>query len=216
MRLPDPRKLLLLRLRFPSSATFGRLRLDVPVGVFHPTYFYSSRCFARWLQRQALAGKSVLDLGCGAGLLALTCAQAGARVTAVDINPDAVAATSRNARKNGLSVDCKQSNQFASVADQRFDLVVINPPYFRGEPSSMAGRAWHAGAGFEYFEALFSHLGVNLGGELGEVAMILAENCDIDAIASIAFRHGLRLSLQHQEAVIFEQQYIFTIRRSIA
>jgi ribosomal protein L11 methyltransferase len=57
-----------------------------------------------WLAGADLAGKAVLDYGCGSGLLAITALKLGAaRATAVDIDPQALLATSENARANDVA-----------------------------------------------------------------------------------------------------------------
>ena len=209
--------LLLRYLRRARPTRYLELDLQVPAGVFHPAFFFSSRCFARWLSKQPLAHLRVLDLGSGSGLLSLVCARKGAVVTAVDINPEAVRATAENARRNRLQINCKLSNLFSTVADQPFDLVVANPPYFQGAPKGAAGRAWHAGPAFEYFKALFAHLGAALETSphhIGDALMILADNCDIDTISRIAAEHGLRLKCIHTERVLWEQQFIFRVARA--
>lgn len=54
---------------------------------------------------EAVAGRRVLDLGCGSGLVAIAAARAGAReVSAADVDPYAVAATRLNAELNGVQV----------------------------------------------------------------------------------------------------------------
>lgn len=54
---------------------------------------------------ETVTGRRVLDLGCGSGLCAIAAASAGATtVTAVDIDPYAVAAVALNARANGVRV----------------------------------------------------------------------------------------------------------------
>ena len=56
-----------------------------------------------WLAGADLRGKSVLDFGCGSGLLAIAALKLGAaRATATDIDPQAVLATVENARTNGV------------------------------------------------------------------------------------------------------------------
>jgi ribosomal protein L11 methyltransferase len=66
----------------------------------HPT---TALCLA-WLADQALAGRSVIDYGCGSGILALAAAALGAaEVHAVDHDPQALAATRDNAARNGLA-----------------------------------------------------------------------------------------------------------------
>jgi release factor glutamine methyltransferase len=58
--------------------------------VFHPRYFISSECFAKFVDGLELRGKSVVDIGTGSGILAVAAARAGpANVTATDINPNA-------------------------------------------------------------------------------------------------------------------------------
>jgi ribosomal protein L11 methyltransferase len=58
---------------------------------------------AQVLAATELAGTTVLDVGCGSGILALIALRLGAeRAVAVDIDPDAVAVTRENAARNGL------------------------------------------------------------------------------------------------------------------
>ncbi len=65
----------------------------------HPT---TALCL-EWLDGQDLRGKSVVDFGCGSGILGLAALLLGAeRVIATDIDPQALAATEDNARKNGV------------------------------------------------------------------------------------------------------------------
>ena len=54
--------------------------------------------------RHALAGRTALDVGCGAGLLAEPLARMGARVTGVDAAPENIAAAREHAAGQGLSI----------------------------------------------------------------------------------------------------------------
>jgi SAM-dependent methyltransferase len=73
---------------------------------------------------------SVLDLGCGAGTLALLAAARGApRVLGVDLSPRAVALARENARLNRLTAEFREGDLLAPVAGERFDLLVGQPPY---------------------------------------------------------------------------------------
>jgi ribosomal protein L11 methyltransferase len=55
-----------------------------------------------------LAGASVLDLGCGSGVLSIAAARLGyGSVLAVDVEPEAIAETRRNARANGVEVEAR-------------------------------------------------------------------------------------------------------------
>lgn len=75
---------------------------------------------------------SVLDLGTGTGAIALALASERPRwqVTAVDRMPAAVALAEENRQRLGFdNVAVLQSDWFAAVPQQRFDLIVSNPPY---------------------------------------------------------------------------------------
>ena len=81
-----------------------------------------------------LTAPTVLDLGTGSGCIGISIAhqKKDARVTAVDVSPDALAVARRNAAKHGVAdrIDFLQGDLFAPLnAEQRFDLVVSNPPY---------------------------------------------------------------------------------------
>ena len=90
------------RVREQRSYRWRGLTLTVPTGVFHPGLFFSSGVLATEIEKRRPVGLTVLDVGCGSGLLSLVAARAGASVTAVDINPEAVRATAANASANEL------------------------------------------------------------------------------------------------------------------
>lgn len=76
--------------------------------------------------------RSVLDLGCGTGAIALALAseRADLDITAVDSAADALALAQGNAAALGIdSVRFVESDWFSALSGQRFDLIVSNPPY---------------------------------------------------------------------------------------
>ena len=68
-----------------------------------------------------LEGKSALDVGCGAGLLAEPLARLGARVTAVDAAPECIAIAKAHAEGQGLGIDYRAVG--VEVVDGKFDLI---------------------------------------------------------------------------------------------
>jgi HemK-related putative methylase len=89
----------------------------------------------------------VLDVGTGAGSLALAAAHAGATsVTAVDLDPRAVALTRWNARLNALNVTALQGDLLEPVRGQTFDLIVAQPPFVPQPPEVEATTYLHGGA----------------------------------------------------------------------
>lgn len=89
----------------------------------HPTTFL---CL-QWLESQALAGKIVIDYGCGSGILGIAALLLGAeRVIAVDNDPQALLATRDNADRNHIAagrIRCCMPNQIPNVTA---DLVLAN------------------------------------------------------------------------------------------
>ena len=74
----------------------------------------------------------VLDLGTGTGAVALAIARNRpySHVTAVDFSHEALSVAKENARNLGLErVRLLQSNWFASLKNQKFDVIASNPPY---------------------------------------------------------------------------------------
>lgn len=83
-------------------------------------------------------GKTFLEVGCGTGIISLMLAQRNtqAKITAIDINPEAVALAEKNFSESpffaGLHVECSDFKTFK--AHQFFDHIISNPPYF--EPNT--------------------------------------------------------------------------------
>ena len=69
-----------------------------------------------------LAGKTALDVGCGAGLLCEPLARLGAAVTGIDAAPENIAAAEIHAAQSGLGIDYR-AGDVAAAGSQRFDLV---------------------------------------------------------------------------------------------
>ncbi len=127
------------------------MRIFTLPGVFRP---HSDT----WMLAELLAadprlpGARVLDLCAGSGALGIAAALGGAdSVTAVDVSRRSVLTTRANARLNGVKVTARRGDLFEAVAEERFDLIVSNPPYLPSAcdelPRSGPRRAWEAGSG---------------------------------------------------------------------
>ena len=87
----------------------------------------STRLLVEQLLAKVLGGERVLDVGCGSGVLGLCALALGAsRVVAVDIKPDAVDATRRNAALNGLDERVEATLAPLGEIEDTFDVVVAN------------------------------------------------------------------------------------------
>ena len=75
----------------------------------------------------------VLDLCCGSGAVGISLEKicGNIRVTGTDISGEAIAVAEENAKKLRSKMKFIQGDMFAPVADQKFDMIVSNPPYIR-------------------------------------------------------------------------------------
>ncbi|MBN1249187.1 MAG: class I SAM-dependent methyltransferase [Anaerolineae bacterium] len=86
---------------------------------------------------QIVPGTSVLEVGCGTGLVALAAARRGAKVLATDVSYRAVASARRTLSANGYGdVSVDHACGAASVDDGSVDVVVTNPPFHQGRDVS--------------------------------------------------------------------------------
>jgi ribosomal protein L11 methyltransferase len=91
----------------------------------HPT----TRLCMEWLEAHPAPGKTVLDYGCGSGILAMVAKKLGAgEVCGVDIDPQAIESARDNAARNQCRIDYFLPDSFAQSAHatERFDIVVAN------------------------------------------------------------------------------------------
>lgn len=86
----------------PPDDTAVNLRLDPGLAFGTGTHPTTALCLS-WLDECDLSGKTVLDFGCGSGVLAIAALLLGAeRAIATDIDPQALTATLANAEANGV------------------------------------------------------------------------------------------------------------------
>jgi len=86
----------------------------------HPT----TRLCLEWLCEHVAQGNSVVDYGCGSGILAIAAAKFGAEnVVGADIDDNALIAAADNAARNNVALKLIHSKR---VIDQQFDIVIAN------------------------------------------------------------------------------------------
>ena len=110
----------------PADATGGAIvRLDPGLAFGSGTHPTTALCLA-WLDSLALQAQTVLDFGCGSGILALAALKLGAaRAVGVDNDPQALAASVDNAERNGVGA-CLQVFAPADEPVATYPVVVAN------------------------------------------------------------------------------------------
>lgn len=91
-------------------------------------------------------GESVLEIGCGSGIVSLHCASNGALVTAIDVNEQAVECTIENFLRNSLEATVLVSDVCDRVRGV-FDTFVFNLPYLPVSENGTLEAAWSGGPG---------------------------------------------------------------------
>ncbi len=88
---------------------------------------------ARSVRPDRAAACRILDLCTGSGAIAVSLAREypAAQVIATELSAAAAAIARKNAQRNAVAdrVDVREGDLFAPVANERFDLIVSNPPY---------------------------------------------------------------------------------------
>ena len=109
----------------PPQADAVNILLDPGLAFGTGTHPTTSLCL-QWLDGQDLTGKQVLDYGCGSGILAIAAAKLGAeKITAIDIDPQALQATQNNAERNAVS-NLISTHLPMDLPDAGFDMLLAN------------------------------------------------------------------------------------------
>jgi HemK-related putative methylase len=185
--------------------------------VFNPVVFRTGTVLARtvasspWARPRA-EGSRALDLGTGSGVGAVFAARRGHRVVAVDLNPEAVRCARLNALLNGLEdrIEAREGDLFAPVAGEIFDLVLFNPPFFRGEPRSRIDQAWRGTDVLERFAA-------GLPGALapgGLALLLLSTDGDGPALLDALERRGFAIESAARRDFGNEVVTVHAVRRA--
>ncbi|MEP7163290.1 MAG: methyltransferase [Ferruginibacter sp.] len=189
---------------------YKRISIAIAPQVFHPGFFFSTQLLLDYIGKLSLDEKKFLELGCGSGLISIVAAKSGANVTATDINPVAVEFLKKNSGQNGVKLQVIQSDLFQRIPKQQFDIIAINPPYYKKQPVTNADYAWFCGENGEYFSSLFDSLADHIHTGT-EIFMVLFNGCDMQMITRFAAKNGFVLQCVHSKQNMLEKNYIFKI-----
>ncbi|WP_299256539.1 methyltransferase [uncultured Aquimarina sp.] len=196
----------------PRKYTYEGIEVIVHPDVFPPHLTLSTKIFLIFLKTKQLDKKTVLELGCGSGILSLYASKKGAITTSSDINPIALKYLKKASDKNQLTLEIVQSDLFDDLKNRTFDYILINPPYYPKAPKNIKEKAWFCGSDFEYFKKLFIQLSDHINPS-SIVYMILSEDCEIEHLKSLAHVSSLVFDKVLEKKVAGEKNYIFSIKR---
>lgn len=207
------RRHVLPRIAVPSEAWLLGRRFVTHPDVFHPVFFLSTRMLADHFARIDLAGRRFLDMGTGSGAVGVFAAARGARVTACDINPRAVAVARENARENGVEMEVLESHLYAALPGRAFDVICFNIPFYPKPPETPLGHAFNAGPDFQTVRAFAEGTPRHLAAD-GVATIVFSEDSGYDRIVSFFTAAGLEPAEIRRLRKHFEEFFIVSFRHA--
>jgi len=220
------------------SVKLGGFIFTVYPTVFNLRYSVSSKVFASYINTLDLHGKTILDMGCGCGVVSIFAASKGAECVAVDINPMAVKSAMENAESNGFMDKIKvvEGDLFDSSPDDNptpalpkgegvivpsplgrvrvgykmFDIIFFNPPYYRGIPENDFERAFKGGENYDVIYRFLSNAKKYLKKD-GYICMIISSDMGIEEFTDIAKKTGYSYEIVTKINKFFETFYIINL-----
>ncbi len=129
-------------------------------------------------------GEKVLEIGCGSGVVSIHCAVNGAVVSCGDINPHAVELTRKNALKNNVDLDVRDTDVY-SAFPERYDTIIFNLPYLPVQEEGELAKAWSGGEdGMGPLPELLAHAPEHLLPE-GRVVVVVSSLMDQDRLKEV-------------------------------
>jgi release factor glutamine methyltransferase len=122
-----------------GSAFFYGLEFEVSSAVLIPRPDTEVLVDLAKKRAEQIASPRIVDLGTGSGVVAILLARLcpAALVTAVDVSAAALEVAQGNAARHDVPVRFLEGDWFAPLGDERFDLIVSNPPYVASDDAHL-------------------------------------------------------------------------------
>ncbi|GAA6133991.1 50S ribosomal protein L11 methyltransferase [Oceaniserpentilla sp. 4NH20-0058] len=110
----------------PTDPNAVNLKLDPGLAFGTGTHATTSLCL-KWLDTQDVTGKTVVDFGCGSGILGVAAMILGAHhLVGIDIDPQAILASNENTERNGVAQERAEFYLPEDAPEYQADLVLAN------------------------------------------------------------------------------------------
>ena len=155
-------------------------------------------------------GHTVLEIGCGSGIISVYCATMGSTVTCCDVSEAALACTEKNAIRNHVSLNLINSNLFQRITG-KFDTIIFNPPYLPTEDRIENSEQWDGGTtGFDIISPFLNDAAAHLE-DGGTIYLILSSLTNIDALVNEYKNYDFKEKAR--DSFFFETLFLFEIHK---
>ncbi|MFP4045744.1 MAG: HemK2/MTQ2 family protein methyltransferase [Candidatus Aenigmatarchaeota archaeon] len=189
----------------------NHLKLNTSENVYPPRE--DSLLLAGAVSGEVEPDDEVLEIGCGSGLVSLTAARKAKKVKAVDINPEAVELTRENAELNRLeNIETAESDLFENV-EERFSLILFNPPYLPTEDNIQGSEQWSGGKdGREVIERFIEELDEHLK-EGGRALLLISSLTGEEEVEEMIEKKQFKVEVVAERKVTWEKLFVLKIER---
>jgi release factor glutamine methyltransferase len=194
----------------PHKVRISGRSYEISGNVFNPKYYFTSEFMAKHIR--VTPDDTVLDMGTGSGIQAITAGHTASKVIAVDVNPEAVRFAKKNVRLNGLEnvVSVREGDLFSSLSPRHeFSVILFTPPYLEGTPKSYFDRAL-----FDADKELVGRFFREAAGHLrpgGYVQMMYSSIAGPEQVISIAGKYGWNHSIIARAKTFTEEFIIYKL-----
>ncbi len=197
----------------PHKVCISGRSYEISENVFNPKYYFTSGFMAKHVM--VTPEDTVLDMGTGSGIQAITAGHSGSKVIAVDINPEAVRFAQRNVKVNGLEhiVSVIEGDLFNSLSPRdKFSVILFTPPYLEGTPKTHFEKALYDSDKelvSRFFREAKEHLSHG-----GYVQMVYSSIAGTEQAVSIAAQLGWNHSIIARAKTYTEEFIIYRLTLS--
>lgn len=156
--------------------------------------------------------KTVLEIGCGSGIVSITAAKQGAKVTAVDIDKKALKHTKELAEKENLNIKLVHSDLFENIKDT-YDIILCNPPYLPDDKNVKDIALDGGKEGWEYIAKFLEQAKEHVH-EKGYILLLFSNLSDKDKVLSLCKLNELFAhKVKEKHTGMFETLYVYKLTK---